>query len=263
MGWTTVYGASRRDIIDELTRDETNEKRVYRTLRKCFRGNVMYALMESGPHGETTKWIAVHLLGRDGNRGWGYKSMDETVGPIYYECPVSYLDAADPATAEYAIEWRKTVREGAAKKPKKGETWTLVGCNIPEVKITSLKPLRGRYAGVTYKIKRKLLGEKRNETAAAPVVQDMSKATMTIYLPDGTVTKTEHDPAKTPDLSTLQEAVGGYIEPVSANLPEGCVAYADEEGRLKGLPHNPKGTAAVKWPYPIVGPVVVLEGFRS
>lgn len=86
-------------------------------------------------------------------------------------------------------------------------------------------------------------------------------ATITIIQPDGTKTVTEREPTDHPKLKELQEAVGGYIEAVDAYLPEGTVAYANEEGLLVGLPRNPEGTKAVKWPYPIVGPIVICEGF--
>jgi hypothetical protein len=86
-------------------------------------------------------------------------------------------------------------------------------------------------------------------------------ATITIYQTDGTKTVTEHEAADRPSLEELQKAVGGYIEPVDRFLKEGTQAYANEEGLLRGLPRNAAATIAVKWPYPIVGPVVVIEGF--
>jgi hypothetical protein len=86
-------------------------------------------------------------------------------------------------------------------------------------------------------------------------------ATVTIIQPDGTTTLTERDPSDRPSLKELQKAVGGYIEPVDAMLDDGTVAYANEEGLLMGMPPNPKATREVKWPYPIVGPVVILRGF--
>ena len=167
MGWTFPHDASRRDVIDELTRDQSSEGKVFRTLRKCFRGNTMYALHESGKEGETRKWLAVYLLQRSQGT-WGYKDMDESMGPYYFDCPVSYLDQADEPTSDTARKWRTDVRERAAaraaKKPRKGETWTLVGCRIPSVKITSLRPLRGTAQGSVYRIKRALLGEKISTT---------------------------------------------------------------------------------------------------
>lgn len=86
-------------------------------------------------------------------------------------------------------------------------------------------------------------------------------ATITIIQPDGTKTVTEREPSDRPSLKELQTAVKGYIEAVDRFLPEGTVAYANEEGRFCGMAPNPVATAAVKWPYPIVGPVVICEGF--
>ena len=170
MGWTFPYGASRRDVIEELTREQSTPLRVFRTLKKCFRGNTMYALHESVPvEGPPTRFLVVYLLQRSGG-DWGYKDIEESMGPYYYDCPVSYLDAATEPTSDSAREWRAEVRAQAAvrasKKPRKGETWTLVGCRIPQVKITSLKPLRGTAQGSVYKIKRAFLGEKLQEVSA-------------------------------------------------------------------------------------------------
>lgn len=99
---------------------------------------------------------------------------------------------------------------------------------------------------------------------------------MIIIQPDGTRTEEEWPQDGTrPDLRTLQKAVGGYIEPVNAFLPEGMEAYVNEEGLLRGMRENPEGSNAVNWPVgeidalrglPIenlVGPVVILEGFPA
>lgn len=176
MGWYYSHDASRRDIIDELTPDRVTDGKVFRTLRKCFRGNTMYALHESGPEGETKKWIGVYLLQRS-DIGWGYKPMDETMHPYYFDCPVSYLDAADEPASEDARKWREEVRARAAaraaKKPKVGETWSLRGCRIDSVRITELKPLRGYHGGTLYRIKRSLLGEKIADPRPVLVVSEV------------------------------------------------------------------------------------------
>ena len=167
MGWT--FGQqTRRELIAELTPAERRDAngRIFRTLKHCCRGNVLYAVHESTPaEGPSRKWIGLYLLQRDGDL-WGYKDMDETMGPYYYHCPLSYLDLADAPANEYAAEWRAIVRQEAAKKaaqqakkPQPGETWGLVNCRIPHVRIRSVKPLRGSYQGSTYKLKKKQLGE--------------------------------------------------------------------------------------------------------
>ena len=164
MGWYYTNDGSRADVIAELTEDNSKEGKVYRTLRKCFRGNVMYALHETGPIGETKKWIGVYLL-QKGTRdypGWGYKPMDETMEPYYYDCPVSYLDAADEPMGDGAKRWREVVREKAARrasiKPKAGESWRLRSGK--EVRIKSVRPLHGWIGGTLYRIKRTNLVEK-------------------------------------------------------------------------------------------------------
>jgi hypothetical protein len=86
-------------------------------------------------------------------------------------------------------------------------------------------------------------------------------ATITIIQPDGTSTTEERVSSARPGLDELQKAVGGYIESVDRFLAEGTVAYANEEGLLVGLDRNPVATKRVKWPHPIVGPVIICEGF--
>jgi hypothetical protein len=92
--------------------------------------------------------------------GWGYKSMDESMGPAYYTCPLSYLDMVPMPDSPYAREWREKVREYHAKQRRKfkvGQVVKLVGSTIPQVTITSARPLEGRYNGRTYRIPRKMI----------------------------------------------------------------------------------------------------------
>jgi len=162
MGWTFPYHTdTKRDLIRDLTAPHITEDSVFRTLKSCIRGNVMWALHEGGKVGETRTFIGCYLLAKHGGDTWGYKDMDESMGPCYYNCPISYLDAADEPTEGYAIEWRKKVRELAAvkssRKPKVGESWKLSNGQVH--KILSVKPLRGSYQYGTYRIPRRMLRE--------------------------------------------------------------------------------------------------------
>jgi hypothetical protein len=47
------------------------------------------------------------------------------------------------------------------------------------------------------------------------------------------------------DLASLQGLVGGYIEPVPYQGSGNTPAYVNEEGLINGLPHNPRGAAAL------------------
>ena len=54
------------------------------------------------------------------------------------------------------------------------------------------------------------------------------------------------------ELKPLQDAVGGHLE--SVTLWDGAVALCDEEGRIKGLPHNCRiGLRSFVGPILIVG----------
>ena len=162
MGWFFGYNnLEKRDVIHEVTQDQSSDGKVLRTLRKCCRGNVLYVLHESGPEGNTKKWICVYLLAKS-DGVWGYKPVDEGMGPYETNCPVKYLDEADEPMNDYAREWRVRVRERAArsasKKPKAGELWKLRdGCRPAQVRITSVRPLRGEASGTSYRLPRKYL----------------------------------------------------------------------------------------------------------
>lgn len=53
---------------------------------------------------------------------FGWKSMDETMGPCYYDAPAKVLDLLSPTESEYANEWRARCRELAAKTLTAGQT---------------------------------------------------------------------------------------------------------------------------------------------
>ena len=174
MGWTFSYEwDDKKDLVSYLTRDRDG----FKTLRKCCKGQTLYALHEATRGEKPLRFIAVYRLSRaDGM--WGYKDMDESCGPNYYDCPLVYLKEASPAeeVGGYAASWREGVRKCAedrkkknSKKPKPGERWTLVGCTIPHVKITSAQPLRGSYQGVVYRLTKSRLGERLEAVTAAAV----------------------------------------------------------------------------------------------
>lgn len=157
MGWLFTAGLTKRELIAKLIAPWTNDgsKTSGRTRAHCVRGNVLWSVraltIESGQ--EIDRWIECHLLGKEKAYGWGYKDMDESAGPCYYSCPVSYLDMV-PKVA--CAGWRDKVRAYAAKRSKAGlkvgTRLKLRRCTLPYVTIVSLKPLRGEYNGVVYKV---------------------------------------------------------------------------------------------------------------
>jgi len=161
MGWLFIRGASKADVIRNLTAPEENEARYWESIAHCVRGNVLWAVVEiryKQENRRSKRFIACYLLERDGGE-WGYKDMEESMHPYYYSCPLKYLDMA-PAANE---KWRAEVRKYHAERNRKfakGQKVTVRGCaSVPWVVIRSLRPLLGDYDGATYKLERRFLGE--------------------------------------------------------------------------------------------------------
>ncbi len=168
MGWLFTHNQSKRELIARLAAPESNKRRRWHTLAHCLRGNRLWAVVEVVGEQETRleRYIACYLLAYDKScRGWGYKDMDESLHPFYYDCPLGYL-----AMASIACEaWREQVRAYYARLRRPfevGQKVTLVRSRLPWVRITSLRPLRGEHGGVVYRLPRALLGEVIEKAAA-------------------------------------------------------------------------------------------------
>lgn len=151
MGWDFTAGASKKDIIAYLTKEGESTKCLAHTVK----GNVLWTVHETKASG--AKWIGCFLLGSSRNFGWGYKDMCESMHPYQYNCPLSYLDMVPVACPE----WREGVKAYHAKakiKLKVGDKVKLIsGCSVPEVTVTSIKPLRAVANGKEYKLPRRYI----------------------------------------------------------------------------------------------------------
>ena len=122
MGWTTLHrdkGTSDREFFEREfpTMLGTNGKIV-----KCATvRNVFYAAVrnhDDAPYLPGQTWALVVLIQRTrGDYNFGYKEMDETVGPNANDCPAAILDLLSPTDNEWALEWRASCR-AKADKPK-------------------------------------------------------------------------------------------------------------------------------------------------
>jgi len=108
MGTYSTIGASRKDIIDQIVSE--NE-----TVAKTVRGNILWAVMV----GNGEWYICCFLLRKCGD-DWGYKPIEEEMGPCYYNCPLKYLNTVTKYTNE---EWREGVRSYHAKKKVEREEY--------------------------------------------------------------------------------------------------------------------------------------------
>lgn len=128
MGWVfSERWPRRKDLIRDRTKDETWKRDGASFERRClahtYRGapfaGVLYSVHEltrTQPDGteKKSRYIIIDLLrwhAADFGGCWGYKDMDETMGPYYYGCPLKYLDMVPCSNYETARKWREKVRE--------------------------------------------------------------------------------------------------------------------------------------------------------
>jgi hypothetical protein len=170
MGWTFSLFSNRADLIQQRSQSVTQSDGTrWECLRHAAVGNVLWTVWEVTPAAPVPpraykppyRYIGCDLLASGGKQsGWGYKDMCESMGPCYYTCPLSYLDMAPVANAE----WRDSVRAWHAARNRQvaiGDVLTLEGMSIPEVKIVEKRGRRltGEYQGRWYRVTARVLAK--------------------------------------------------------------------------------------------------------
>ena len=113
MGWLYSYNIrSKKEMVAYLRRPERFGQD-HELLRATTIGNNHWYLCRNKQTGQV--YIGLDKMAGGIKDGWGYKDMDESVGPCEVDCPLSYLAQASQATG-YAIEWRFNVQDFHAKK---------------------------------------------------------------------------------------------------------------------------------------------------
>ena len=160
MGWLFTCGLTRRGLIADRIQKENSNGTLWQCLAHCLKGNVLWTVWEiTRPGGKQDRFIGCDLLRCQPGYGWGYKDMTESVHPYYYSCPIKYLEMVPEVANE---EWRQRVRvyrEKYRRKLQVGKIYQLISCAIPEITVTRLRPLRGTYAGRTYRLSKRLIGK--------------------------------------------------------------------------------------------------------
>jgi hypothetical protein len=122
MGWLSTQSlgghAGPREYLDHQFTHENQELRST-VLRSSIVRRVYYAAIEHvRPGSDREVWACVCLVrhtpkARDGFV-FGYKDMEESMGPYSYDCPAAILDLLTPTDNENALAWRAKCREAAA-----------------------------------------------------------------------------------------------------------------------------------------------------
>jgi hypothetical protein len=113
MGW--LYSHPTRAALVESLRSPTRFRAGCTVLKSRVIGSRHWYLIE-GP--DKVRMVGLDLLGVS-DKQHGYKDMDETMGPYYYDCPAAWLDMCTAPLNEYSRAWRETVRVHAARKSER------------------------------------------------------------------------------------------------------------------------------------------------
>lgn len=115
MGWTTSsYWESKQDVVKNCTSSSFWGGDRFKVHKHTLKGGHLWVLVELLTGEDKGKlFVTLFLIERfDGE--YGYKDIDETCGPCYYDCPIGYVNAADKSgepLSDSAKNWRKKVRE--------------------------------------------------------------------------------------------------------------------------------------------------------
>jgi hypothetical protein len=144
MGWSTGWD-SRKELVKELLAD--NEMVHVIKHASTNYGRNLWAVMEQNATGK--RFIMLFLL-QSYKGDWGYKPVDESMGPVEVDCPLSLLDLAGDPEGQYAIEWRAKVRRYHARASARHKIGDVVKVYGEEYKIVR-------------KIKRSWVGERLSD----------------------------------------------------------------------------------------------------
>lgn len=134
MGWLYMprssmggHASPKAYLDDQFTYQRPGEDGTTRGLEvlasSCPGNRVYYAavqIMTDGAPGEVFAVICLIRWNPRDKEGmvFGYKDMDETVGPYETDCPARILDLLTPTDRPYALAWRERCRANLALKAR-------------------------------------------------------------------------------------------------------------------------------------------------
>ena len=123
MGWSFSHYENKQALVKHCVEDFQSAPNTVVLGYKVV-GSVLYVACKyfSKSQNRTVTCIGVYLLKHDGSGrnycNWGYKDMDESSHPYYYDCPLKLLDITEDMMpdSENARTWRAEVRRRHALK---------------------------------------------------------------------------------------------------------------------------------------------------
>lgn len=136
MGWLFPYGSTRKNLIAERISNwhRTSEDGIEvktTCLAHCYRGGrfsgVLWSVWERNftidakEAKPSARWIGCDLMQFRSPHGWGYKDLDESMGPYNFSCPLKYLNLVPIERFGGNVDWREGVLLYYARLKEKRE----------------------------------------------------------------------------------------------------------------------------------------------
>jgi len=115
MGWYGTPNASRQDIIDEILADLQDQLQEHAVVVEDGT-TVLWGVVKGTRGGNEYQYIVCYLITCE-QGCWGYKPMDESMGPCYYSVPKHWITRypciAPGSNTGFSQDWRdKVLLEG-------------------------------------------------------------------------------------------------------------------------------------------------------
>ena len=132
MGWDYTQGVKKADIVKAILSGGDKPTEYFPIAHKVV-GHCLWVVWEHDSQDKQARFIGLYLLESQKGFGWGYKSLQESMGPSEVSCPLQFLEITPSPDSPYAEEWRKKVRqyhqETAIRKAQSpGESLRSVNC---------------------------------------------------------------------------------------------------------------------------------------
>lgn len=107
-----------------------NSEQSYCVLASSMYGSTYYAAVKDYDTDSVFGMVILTHKGDDLHGNFGFKAMDETFGPYYYDCSQKVLDLLTPTHDGWANRWREGCRERLEQKRKYKEISKLISGTV-------------------------------------------------------------------------------------------------------------------------------------
>jgi len=109
MGWwfhNSDYRKPNGDIDRKAEMDSVVIDEGFQLIKSALVGVIYYAAIKDNNSNNVFGFIAITTSDKKNGYNFGYKGIDETMGPFFYNCPISILKLLTPTDNEEAKYWR-------------------------------------------------------------------------------------------------------------------------------------------------------------